>query len=229
LNAELAATLTLESERDGGVSKMLNWNAEYRRFESARREFLRWGGGLAAAGLLMPELRGLAAPNADPKRATSGKSCILVYLLGGPPHLDMFDLKPAAPVEIRGPFQPIATNLPGVQICEHLPRLASIADRLAIVRSVSHPNSNHTPMIYYTLTGRQTENPLVDNDVRPPLRTDFPHFGSVMSRLRDTGSLLPGYVAIPEVAVRSSLSGEFKRARTPLRGGGAGFLGPRFE
>ena len=64
-----------------------------------------------------------AAIGAEAKPA-GGKSCILVYLLGGPPHLDTFDLKPDAPAEIRGPFQPIATSVPGVQICEHLPRLA---------------------------------------------------------------------------------------------------------
>ena len=60
-------------------------------------------------------------------RSPAAKSCILVYLLGGPPHLDMFDLKPEAPAEIRGPFGPIATSVPGLQICEHLPRLARLA------------------------------------------------------------------------------------------------------
>jgi hypothetical protein len=64
----------------------------------------------------------------------------------------MFDLKPNAPAEIRGPFRPMGANVPGVRICEHLPRIAGMADRFALVRSVSHDNSNHTPMIYYTLT-----------------------------------------------------------------------------
>ena len=202
-----------------------------------RREFLRWGGGLAATGWLLstdslgnPRLA-KAANESDAAGATAGRasSCIFVYLLGGPPHLDMFDLKPDAPAEIRGPFQPIDTNIPGVQICEHLPRLAATAHRFTLVRSVSHPNSNHTPMIYYTLTGRQTEQPSQDNDIRPPSRADFPHTGSVVARFKPTRSAVPGYVVIPEVAVRSSLSGEFKRARTPLRGGNAGFLGSRFD
>ncbi|MBL8849741.1 MAG: DUF1501 domain-containing protein, partial [Planctomycetaceae bacterium] len=159
----------------------------------------------------------------------TARSCILVYLLGGPPHLDTFDPKPLAPAEVRGPFGTIATSLPGVQFCEHLPRLAAGLDRYSIIRSVSHRNSNHTPMIYYTLTGRHTALPEQDNDVRPPQRTDFPHIGSVVTKLKGTSSALPGYIAIPEVAVRSSLSGEFKRVRSPLRGGSAGFLGAKYD
>jgi hypothetical protein len=116
-----------------------------------------------------------------------------------------------------------------MQICEHLPRLAACAPKLALVRSVSHPNSNHTPMIYYTLTGRPTEQPSMDNDVRAPLRTDFPHTGAVVARFKGANEAVPGFVAIPDVAVRSSLSGEFKRARLLLRGGGSGFLGARHD
>src|SRR4051794_14115197 len=107
-----------------------------------RREFLRVGGGLAVAGFGSP---GLAS--AAPGRA---QSCILVYLLGGPPPLDMWDLKPDAPAEVRGPFRPIPTAVPGLRVCEHPPRLARLARSYALVRSVSHNNHNHTPMIYYT-------------------------------------------------------------------------------
>jgi hypothetical protein len=81
-------------------------------------------------------------------------------------------------------------------------------------------------MIYYTLTGRQVDQPNQDNDVRPPQRTDFPHLGAVLARFKPCPGNLPGYIAIPELALRSSLEGEFKRTRTALRGGGAGFLGP---
>jgi hypothetical protein len=191
-----------------------------------RREFLRLGGGLAVAGFLAPGLAA-ARPSADRRTARSGaRSCILVYLLGGPPHLDMWDLKPDAPAEVRGPFRPIATSLPGLRICEHLPRLARLAARYALVRSVSHNNHNHTPMIYYTLTGRPVERPDQDNDVRPPQRADFPHLGAVLARFKEAPPGLPGYVAVPELAVRSSIKGEFKRTRELLRGGGGGFLGP---
>src|SRR5918912_1012793 len=146
-------------------------------WQLGRREFLRVGSGLAVAGFLTPTLAAAPAP-------AGARSCILVYLLGGPPHLDMWDLKPAAPAEVRGPFRPIATTLPGVQVCEHLPRLARLADRYALVRSVSHNNHNHTPMIYYTLTGRPVERPEQDNDVRPPQRSDFPHVGAVLARFK---------------------------------------------
>ena len=199
-----------------------------------RRDFLLTGGGLALAGYSlsmrpgMAHAASLAGGNPSPVGGRA-RSCILVYLLGGPPHLDTFDPKPQAPAEVRGPFQPIPTNVPGIDICEHFPLLSRMADRYALVRSVSHPNSNHTPMIYYTLTGRQTARPAEDNDVRPPQRGDFPHLGSVVAQVRGGAGALPGYVAIPEVAVRSSTSGQFKRARTPLRGGGGGFLGARYD
>jgi len=191
-----------------------------------RRGFLQAGGGLAMAAW---SLRVLANPQRSVAESGTAKSCILLYLLGGPPHLDMFDLKPDAPSEVRGPFAPIPTSVPGLHICEHLPRLAGLANRYALIRSVTHRNSNHTPMIYYTLTGRETAIPEADNDVRPPQRSDFPHLGAIISQFKGSGGALPGYVAIPEVAIRSSLSGEYKRARSPLRGGGAGFLGTQFE
>jgi len=198
-----------------------------------RRMFLRVGGGLAIAGGILPHLAGAATGSGAATGAMQrgkARSCILVYLLGGPPHLDMWDLKPQAAAEIRGPFKPIATATPGLTICEHLPRLARLTNRYALVRSVSHNNHNHTPMIYYTLTGRQVERPELDNDVRPPQSSDAPHHGSILSAmLPPSSSSLPGFVAIPQLAVRSSLEGEFKRARTALRGGGAGFLGSLFD
>jgi hypothetical protein len=191
-----------------------------------RRELLRLGGGLAVASLVLPGLAGNRPARARSSPSPGAKSCILVYLLGGPPHLDTWDLKPEAPAEVRGPFRPIPTTVPGLQVCEHLPRLAGLAHRYALVRSVSHNNHNHTPMIYYTLTGRPVERPEQDNDVRPPQRGDFPHIGAVLASFKQSPLGLPGYIALPEVAVRSSLQGEFKRVRSLLRGGGAGFLGP---
>lgn len=195
----------------------------------SRREFMHLGALAATAG---PWLRSLAAAEAKSNAVPLGKpgqarSCILVYLLGGPPHLDMWDLKPQAPAEIRGPFKPISTNVPGVQICEHLPRLAQRADRYALLRAVSHPNSNHTPMIYYTLTGKEVERPEADNDVRPPLRTDFPHLGALAARFCGAPSGLPRFISVPEVAVRSNADNI--RPASPLRGGSAGFLGPYYD
>lgn len=217
---------------------MLTFSDGKLRLFHERREFVRKACGLAAAGFVLPHglfgsdstSAATAAQSAQTSRSFGqAKSCILIYLLGGPPHLDMFDLKPDAPPEIRGPFSPIDTCVPGVRICEHLPKLATLADRYTLVRSVTHPNSNHTPMIYYTLTGYHTDLPAQDNDIRPPQRADYPHLGSVVSRFRPARSSIPGYVAIPEVAIRSSISGEYKRARSALRGGNAGFLGSRFD
>lgn len=201
------------------------------RYAFQRRDFLRMGAGLAVSGFALPPswLPGAQAAERSTGSGGRAKSCVLVYLLGGPPHQDMFDLKPNAPAEIRGPFQPIATNVPGIEICEHLPRLATMADKYALVRSVSHDNSNHTPMIYYTLTGRNVDQPGRDNDVSPPRREDFPHSGAVLAKFKPEPVGLPGFISIPELATRSSIEGAYKRARLPLRGGGSGLLGARYE
>jgi hypothetical protein len=211
---------------------MLSWSGGQPIGLIQRRQFLRVGGGLAVAGFSLPELSASQASAPKSGRTNSAgkaRSCILIYLLGGPPHQDMFDLKPESPSEIRGPFQPIATRVPALQICELLPKLAGMADQYALVRSVSQRNSNHTPMIYYTLTGRHTARPNEDNDIRPPQREDFPHLGSVVAKFKAAPPSLPGYIALPELAIRSSLSGEYKRVRTPLRGGSAGFLGAQYD
>ncbi len=194
-----------------------------------RRDFLRAGAGLAAAGFALPAPLLPRVMGSTPAAAGRAKSCILVYLLGGPPHQDMFDLKPDAPAEVRGPFLPISTSVAGLQICEHLPRLAGMAEKYALIRSVSHNNHNHTPMIYYTLTGRHTELPAQDNDIRPPQRSDYPHTGSVVAKFARAETTLPRFIALPELAIRSSTEGEFKRARLPLRGGAAGVLGPAYD
>jgi hypothetical protein len=185
-----------------------------------RRQFLLSAGGLTIGSQFVGRPFALAAP-----QKSKASRCILVYLLGGPSHIDMWDLKPEAPAEIRGPFAPIDTATPGLQICEHMPKLALLSQRYAIVRSVSHNNHNHTPMIYYTLTGREVERPEMDNDVRPPQRADFPHVGGVLAAFCPPRGVVPNFVAIPKLAVRSSTAGEFKRAQPALRGGGAGFLG----
>ena len=127
------------------------------------------------------------SPGAIARAATAGgnsagsfgraKHCILVYLLGGPPQIDMWDMKPDAPAEIRGPFRPIASTVPGMQFCEHLPRLAGWAKELAILRSVTFPNNDHPAMIYHTLTGRESRVPLGANTVLPPSRSRRPAHG----------------------------------------------------
>jgi hypothetical protein len=109
-----------------------------------RREFLRVGG-LGVTGLSLPALLQSRSAAAAPARA---KSCIQLFMWGGPSQHETFDLKPHAPSGIRGEFRPLATNVPGIRICEHLPLLAGMADRYAILRSVTHTGTNHGTSAY---------------------------------------------------------------------------------
>src|SRR5438045_5271790 len=107
---------------------------------TSRREFLKIGG-LALGGLSLPQI---LRAEAEAGISGSHKSVIMIFLSGGPPHQDMVDLKPDAPAEIRGEFNPIATSVPGIQICEHLPGMARMMDRLAIIRSVIGSEGAHS-------------------------------------------------------------------------------------
>ena len=114
-----------------------------------RREFLR-AGALSLFGLGMPQL--LQAQN----RARQGRAraCILLFMWGGPAQQDTWDMKPDAPDVYRGEFRPIQTSVPGLQICEHLPRLAQRAHQLALIRSMTHNNVDHTKATHFLLTGQ---------------------------------------------------------------------------
>ena len=132
-----------------------------------RRNFLQVGG-MGAVGLTLPQLLRCEA------RAgirNSHKSVILIYLVGGPPHQDMFDLKPDAPTEIAGPHRPISTNVPGIEISEHLPKLAQCADKFAILRGVSHTLAAHRLGSEYVNTGN-----------RPLASLEYPGFGPVVAK-----------------------------------------------
>src|SRR5687768_5823954 len=119
----------------------------------SRRDCLQLGLGALFGGGLVHALRLRAAGASGTTPTPAAKSCILVWLDGGPTHYETFDPKPAAPVEIRGEFKPIATRLPGVQFSEHLSRLAAIADKLAVVRSIRHNQGNHGAGNHYMMTG----------------------------------------------------------------------------
>ena len=137
---------------------------------TSRRDFLRVGA-LGMGGLALPQLLEAEA------RAGLGKShkaVIMIYLVGAPPHQDMYDLKMDAPAEVRGPFRPIKTNVPGIEICEHLPRLARIMDKLVPLRSVyGSPDGDHDSFICYT--GRHKR-------IQPP--GGWPSMGSVVSKFQ---------------------------------------------
>src|SRR5437588_6725342 len=134
----------------------------------SRRTFLHCCGYGSVASLLNQSR--LTASPLLPLRPI--RSCIVVMLYGGPSHLDTWDIKPHAPVEIRGEYQPISTNVPGRTVCEHLPRLANLVDRLAVVRSMHHGMTNHNSAMYQALVGRR---PKVDLDILGADRaSDFP-------------------------------------------------------
>src|SRR5436305_9500245 len=119
-----------------------------------RRDAMLRLGQLGMGGLALPALLQAQRASADaPHRNGRPKSCILLYLWGGPPQQDMWDMKPDAPEGMRSAFRPIQSRVPGMQLCEHLPRLAQHADKLALVRSVTHASTVHEPSVYYTLTG----------------------------------------------------------------------------
>ena len=120
-----------------------------------RRDVLKLGV-LSCLGLSLADclrLQAAAAPGRGAGRRDL--SCILIWLDGGPSHLDTFDLKPEAPAEVRGEFKPIATKADGVQICEHLPRTAQVMDRVALIRSLTHELGNHDTGSHYLLTGHR--------------------------------------------------------------------------
>jgi hypothetical protein len=168
-----------------------------------RRDFLKVGSagllGLTLADVLRQEAR--PAPAA---RRTKADSAILVWLGGGPATIDMWDLKPDAPENVRGEFRPIRTRADGVSICEHLPKTAEVMDRCALVRSLSHSITAHGPGAVYVATGHA-----------PSPALDYPSLGSLAARVLPASSGVPPYIL-------------FTEARAGGFPGGAGFLGPSF-
>jgi hypothetical protein len=169
----------------------------------SRRDMLRVGG-LTALGLTLSDLTTLRASGKTGK----AKSCILVWLDGGPSHLETFDLKPDAPSEVRGPAKPIATNVSGLSVCEWMPNIAKIADKLAVVRSVTSPLGEHGIANHYVLTG-----------YKPSPVLEYPSYGAVVAHLSGGGRILPPYIAIPEVKSTAG-AGYLDAACRPFATGG---------
>lgn len=167
-------------------------------------------GSLSLFGLSLPRL--LAAEATRPAKERKEVNCILLWMGGGPSNIDTFDMKPDAPVEYRGEFQPISTNLPGVQVCEYLPRMAQQMDKLCLVRSVSHPQSgDHAAATHYMLTG-YPQRP--DPAEQPVGSLIYPSYGSVVGHEKGWQRSLPPYVV---------LGGEVSRYA------GAGYLGSGYD
>lgn len=166
----------------------------------SRRSFLQIGG-LALGGLSLPEL---LAAESSPARPRPQKSLIMIYLCGGPPHQDMFDIKVDAPEEIRGPFQPISTNVSGIQICEHLPRMAKIMDKLVPIRSMVGAKDAHYS--YQCMTGH--------HEVEVP-SGGWPSIGSATSYFQ--GPVHPGIPPFVSLC--------YTTQHKPYNEPGGGFLG----
>ncbi len=169
-----------------------------------RREMVQVGGSLAL-GLSLPGLLragaagpGLASPGAS--LTPTADSCILIFLDGGPSHLDMWDMKPGAPSEIRGEFRPIATTVPGVQVCEHLPLFARQVHRGTIIRSAHHSvNNSHGAAVYTALTGHDRGE--LGGRAQP---TDNPAIGSVVGLCRPPGSGMIPFVSMPYITAEGA-------------------------
>jgi hypothetical protein len=159
----------------------------------SRRDCLRVGLVGALSWLGGPVVTGTALASSHGRSFGQAKSCILIYLFGGPSHIDIWDMKPGAPDHIRGEFKPISTNVPGIQITEHLPQLAQYADRYAIIRSMAHGDSSHGSSGHAMLTGRL---PKVLGEVGPTA-DDFPHYGSVLAKLKPRPHAIAPFVAFP--------------------------------
>src|SRR5437763_10971585 len=187
-----------------------------------RRQLVQ-GLGFGALGLGLPDLLRLQA--APVRRA---KSCIIIWLFGGPSHVDIWDMKPDAPDGYRGEFKPVATSVPGIRLCEHLPRTARHAHHLALVRSVTMSgraigDGDHHADTYYMLTGHAPDRSFfVEGINRKPHSDDWPFVGSVIGWQRSRGgSGLPGVVQLP------ARSGEITGYVNP--GQFSGLLGPNYE
>ena len=189
------------------------------RFE--RRGLLQLGTladlGMELAGVLPARwAKGTERTRAIEKTAL--ESCIVIFCNGGPSHIDTFDMKPAAPAETRGEFQPIATSLPGFLVCEHLPQTARIAHRLALIRSMQHRMRGHRSGVTNTLCGLPP--PQGDVCLIPPESEQLPAYGSRLTwMLRERSTSLP-HVALPYT---------MRDAGTVLPGQSAGFLGPAYQ
>ena len=171
-----------------------------------RRGFLQVGF-LGAIGVSLPQL--LAAQAAGKKAGRKQRSVILVWLWGGPSHIDTFDMKPDAPIEYRGPFRPIATNVPGIRICEYLPELARQADKYALLRSIYHETNDHGIAGCIALTGKAAAGGRV-----------MPSMGSVSARMLGYKPPFSSFVAIGQ---------GMQQGHRPIQGQGGGIIGSSYD
>ncbi len=192
-----------------------------------RRDLLRIGGS-SILGLSLGGMFQLKAMAGESKKAGGpgwgkAKSVIMVYLQGGPSHLDLWDPKEGLSDKMRSEFKPISTKIPGINFTEILPKLAQVNDKFTMIRSMSYtPNGlfNHTAAIYQIMTGYTTDKVSPSGQLEPPNAKDYPNFGSNIIRLKPpTAPMLP-FVMLPRPLQESNVVG---------KGGSAGFLGKAFD
>ena len=194
----------------------------------SRRQFLQVGGA-ALVGLSLPQffsLKALAAEGAGTnlgKPFGNAKSVILVFLQGGPSHLDIWDPKPDAPSNIRGDFKPIKTKVSGIYVSEIMPMLAEQMDKITLIRSMSYTPSglfNHTAAIYQMMTGYPPDKVSPSGQLEPPSPRDFPHMGCQISKMKPPSDAMLPFVEMPRPLQESGVIG---------KGGAAGFLGKAYD
>ncbi len=179
-----------------------------------RRELLR-SVGLGVLGLSSVELSALRANDSTSKT----KSCIFIFLFGGPSHIDLWDMKPAAPLEIRGEFRPIDTNVRGIQICEHLPRLARQMDKVCLIRSMTHEMPVHGPACSEIYSGRPYFGPPVTDQAKPE---DWPSIASMVMRFATRAGGWPPSIVLPWFT-------QFVGQDKPIAGQFGGRMGAEFR
>ena len=145
----------------------------------------------------------------DSKPPANAKSCILIWMDGGPSHLETFDPKPDAPKEVRGPFATIATNVGGIRVNECLEKTAGEMDKLSIIRSMTSPLGEHEFGTHYLMTG-----------YKPSPALEHPTFGSTLAHLRRNSGVLPPHIAVPKFGPNVSGNGFLPSATRPFSVGG---------
>src|SRR6266545_5840595 len=165
----------------------------------ARRDFLKIGAG-AAVSLGVPRPGAARTPPAGGREGRA-KSVLLVNLSGGLSHIDSLDMKPEAPAEIRGEFKPIATTVPGVRVCEHLPLLAARMQRWALVRSLSHGENGHLPGQHRLLTGATMPNQRGSDLDNVLSRRDWPCYAAALGHMRPRRDGIPSGVTPPHALI----------------------------
>lgn len=181
-----------------------------------RREVLRVGG-LALGGLTLSALP--ASAQGGGRSFGRAKSCILLYMVGGPPQHETFDPKPEASLEVRGPFGTLSTPVDGLQVCDLMPKVGALAPHYAVIRSMATDVNAHTGSGYWMLTGHP--HPNRNGESIPPAPSDWPHLGAVVKRLLPSERGLPASLTLPE-AVKNNPG-------IVVAGQNEGFMEPRFN